>query len=145
MKLVAHQHLSGVVLGSCLIIRMSITRLVWYIFLFILQYGEDDVRELSRNPHNRLLWFHPLFVLEVLYPKASIPDDGYPCSLDDHRPELHVPPEGFLAMYGLLAAAVARWYQAEVGCKLVLVVESFYGFNPPSYNAHYKHRTSLLS
>jgi len=105
---------------------MSITRLVWYIFLFVLQDGEDDVRQLTCYPHNRLLWFHSLFVLEILCTKSRIPADGNPRSLDDHGTELLVPPKGLLAMHGLLTAAVAGGYQAEIGGKLVLVVKAFY-------------------
>ena len=105
---------------------MSITRLVWYIFLFVLQDGEDDVRQLTRYSHYRLLWFHPLFVLEILCSKSRIPADGNPCSLDDHGAKLLVSPKGLLAMHGLLTTAVARWNQAEIGSKLILVVETFH-------------------
>ena len=105
---------------------MSITRLVWYIFLFVFQDGEDDVRQLACYPYYRLLRFHPLFVLEVLRSKARIPADGNPCSLDDQRSKLLVPPEGLLAMHDFLTTAVARWYQAEIGGKLVLVAEPFH-------------------
>ena len=105
---------------------MSITRLVWYIFLFILQDGEDDVRQLARYPYYRLLWLHPLFVLEILCSKSRIPADGNPCSLDNHRAELLVASESLLAMHGLLTAAVARWYQTKIGGKLVLVAETFH-------------------
>ena len=105
---------------------MSITRLVWYIFLFVLQDGEDDVRELACYSHYRLLWFHPLFVLEILSTKARIPADGNPCSLDDHGTELFVPPKGLLAVHGLLTTAVACRNQAEIGSELVLVVKTFH-------------------
>ena len=105
---------------------MSITRLVWYIFLFVFQDGKDDVRQLACYSNDRLLWFHPLLILEVLCSKACIPANGNPCSLDDHRTELLVASEGLLAMHNLITTAVARWNQAEIGSKLILVVETFH-------------------
>ena len=105
---------------------MSITRLVWYIFFFIFQHREDDVRQLAGYPDYRLLWLHPFPVLDVLCAKTRIPSDGNPCSLYNHRAKQPVAPEGLLAMYGLLSAAVARWYQSEVGGKLLLVVKPFH-------------------
>ena len=114
---------------------MSITRLVWYIFFVVLQDGEDDIGEFTRYPHYRLLWFHPLFVLEILSTKSRIPADGNPCSLNDHRTKLLVPPKGLLPVYGFLTTAVVCWDQTEIGGKLVLVVKAFYVTNL-SQDAH---------
>ena len=105
---------------------MSITRLVWYIFLFVFEDGEDDIRQLTCYPPYRLLRFHPLFVLEILRSKSRIPTDGNPRGFDDHGTELLIPPKGLLTMNGLLTTAMARWYQAKIGGKLVLVVETFH-------------------
>ena len=99
---------------------------VWYIFLFVLQDGEDDIGEFSGNPHYRLLWFHSFLVAQVERAEACILADGNPRCLDDHWSELFVAPESHLSMSNLVTTAVTGGYQAKIGSKLILFVESLH-------------------
>ena len=106
---------------------MSFIRMaVWYIFFFVLQNGKDDVGEFPRNPHYRLLWFHSFLVAQVERAEACIFAYSNPCSLNDHRTKLLVASECHLSMGDLVTTAVAGRYQAEIGSKLILIMESLH-------------------
>ena len=77
-------------------------------------------------PHYRLLWFHPLFVLEILCSKSRIPADGNPSCLDNHGPELLVSSESLFTVHDFLTTVMTCGYQTEIGSKLILVVETFH-------------------
>lgn len=106
---------------------MSFTRLViWYIFLFVLQDGIDDIGEFPCNPHYRLLRFHSFLVAQIERAEACILADCNPRCLDDHRAKLLVASECHLSMGDLVTTAVAGRYQAEIGSKLILIMESLH-------------------
>lgn len=44
----------------------------------LLAVGVNYIREFPGHPHNRFLWFHPLFVIDVGATEASVPVDAYP-------------------------------------------------------------------
>ena len=105
---------------------MSFTWMVWYIFLFVLQDGKDDVGEFSGNPHYRLLWFHSFLVAQVERAETSILADCNPRSLDDHRAKLLVASESHLSMSDLVTTTVAGGNQPKIGSKLILILESLH-------------------
>lgn len=98
--------------------------LVRFIFLAGFKHGEDYVRQLSCHPHNRLLRFHPLFIVEIGTAEAPVSVDANPGGLHNLRAEVLVTAECLFSMRNLPAAAMACRDKSKIGRELFFVMET---------------------
>ena len=98
--------------------------LVRFIFFAGFKHGEDYVRQLSCHSHNRLLRFHPFFIVEIGTTEAPVAVYTNPGGLHNLRTEILVAAECLFSMGNLSSAAMACRDKSEIGRELFFVMET---------------------